>query len=276
MMFYLCEFDVDGFRCDYCDGIPEEFWIEAKNRMNAIKPDAVLIEEGSKKERLTTCFNAIYCFSWHEDLYKLLLGKIIDAFKVRNTYESFKKGLPLNSLVLRDLENHDTVTDWPIRCDLVAGYSAMDIMLVLNYVIDGVPLIYCGNEIADTSNVNLFANRFFPGVYEATDRSIKNQPYSLKRQALIKRLNALRYESKALQSGNTEWIDNSKPENTLSFVREYNGEKLLFVGNFSDKNIRVKLELESFVGQIIMENKTFIHNDYTIELNSYGYLILKM
>ena len=44
--------------------------------MNAIKPVAVLIEEGSKKERLMTCFNAIYCFSWHEDLYKLLLGKI--------------------------------------------------------------------------------------------------------------------------------------------------------------------------------------------------------
>ena len=30
MMFYLCEFDVDGFRCDYCDVTPEEFWIEAK------------------------------------------------------------------------------------------------------------------------------------------------------------------------------------------------------------------------------------------------------
>ena len=72
-MFYLCEFDVDGFRCDYCDGIPEEFGLK-QNRMNAIKPDAVLIEEGSK-ERLTTYFGAIYCFSWHEDLYKLLLGK---------------------------------------------------------------------------------------------------------------------------------------------------------------------------------------------------------
>jgi glycosidase len=52
----------------------------------------------------------------------------------------------------------------------------------------------------------------------------------------------MRKEHKALSYGSTEWIDNDRPAEVLSFKRVYEGANdVLFVGNFSDKEIKVKL-----------------------------------
>ena len=52
----------------------------------------------------------------------------------------------------------------------------------------------------------------------------------------------MRKEQKALTYGKTEWIDNDKPAEVLSFKRTYEGcSDVLFVGNFSEKEVKVKL-----------------------------------
>jgi hypothetical protein len=52
----------------------------------------------------------------------------------------------------------------------------------------------------------------------------------------------MRKELKALSYGATEWIDNDHPAEVLSFKRTLEGsENVLFVGNFSDKELKVKL-----------------------------------
>jgi hypothetical protein len=52
----------------------------------------------------------------------------------------------------------------------------------------------------------------------------------------------MRRECKALSYGATEWIDNNHPVEVLSFRRVLDGSsEVLFVGNFSDKRVRVEL-----------------------------------
>ena len=58
----------------------------------------------------------------------------------------------------------------------------------------------------------------------------------------IKAWAKMRKEQKALTHGATEWIDNDMPAEVLSFKRTLEGyNDVLFVGNFSDKELKVKL-----------------------------------
>ena len=45
MVYYIAQIGVDGFRCDVGDMLPVYFWREARRRIQAIKRDAVLVNE---------------------------------------------------------------------------------------------------------------------------------------------------------------------------------------------------------------------------------------
>ena len=195
MVYYIAVLDVDGFRCDVADMVPLDFWVEGRRRICAIKPDAVLINEGNNPDSLMAGFNAVYGWSGHERLYEVIInGK--SAAELRKNWEETHTRYPSGSLILRDMDNHDTVTDWPGRIETLAGHEGMDLILTLNYTIDGIPMIYCGNELADETVLSMFANRFHPGRFKATrrDDEAKNRPEARRRRELIAKLNSLRKE----------------------------------------------------------------------------------
>lgn len=232
MIYYIAVLDCDGFRCDVGDGVPLDFWIEGRQRVCSVKPDAVLINEGGNGASLLAGFHAIYGFAWHECIYKIVSeGKTADTLMAcwKQTNEAFPRG----GIILRDLENHDTVTDWPARLEVTAGHACMDLITALNLIIDGAPMLYCGNELCDTTTVNMFANRFHPGIYSATPRSeeMKNTPQAQRRQHIIRTLNALRREDALLREGRTEWLEYNCPENVIAFRRVLGDRSILFVGN---------------------------------------------
>ena len=52
----------------------------------------------------------------------------------------------------------------------------------------------------------------------------------------------MRKEYSALTDGETIWIDNDQPKAVVSFLRHDGAsEDIIFVGNFSDKKVKVKL-----------------------------------
>ncbi len=54
----------------------------------------------------------------------------------------------------------------------------------------------------------MFANRFHMGKYEVTDRrGLEKLDYSIRRQEIMKKLNALKLESDILCYGSTVWVD---------------------------------------------------------------------
>ncbi|MBR2030860.1 MAG: hypothetical protein IKA04_01445, partial [Alistipes sp.] len=95
-----------------------------------------------------------------------------------------------------------------------------------------------GQEIGHDKRVSLFGHKdcwidwATDGVTEvAKDRTAK-----------IKAWAKMRKEQKSLTHGATKWIDNDCPAEVLSFRRVYEGcPDVLFVGNFSDKEIKVAL-----------------------------------
>ena len=274
MIYYLGEMDADGFRCDVGDGVPTDFWVEARRRMKAVKPDSVLINEGSNWNNLLKGFDSSYCFDWHVNLYKAFSGEI-SAAECRAFLEKLANEIPSGAKLIFDIDNHDTVTDWPKRTEKVAGHNGMEQIEVINYLLDGIPMVYCGNELADEAYHSLFANRFHMGRFETTDRrGLETLDYSLRRQEIMKGLNALKLESDILCYGSTVWVDNSAPEKLLSFSREYNGKKITFIGNISREKAASEFNAE-FGGRVLFSNGAEKISDGTIELEPRGYIVLE-
>lgn len=252
MVYYLSVVDVDGFRCDVGDRVPVDFWKEARERMQKVKKDAVLINEGFKPEYLQIAFDANYSFGWHDRLRKIYCGEepasILGEYYVKRTAE-----MPYGARRLRDIDTHDTVTDWDGRTEKIVGADGMEQIEVLNYLIDGIPMVYCGNELCCTAKLNMFANRFYPGEYEVTDRDDKFSEKSLRRQNVFKALNKLKNESDLLCYGSTEWIENDAPESVLTFKRTLDGKELIFIGN--TKNSSTEID-----GSIVCNRKCIFSN----------------
>ncbi len=263
MIYYISVLDADGFRCDVGDNIPLDFWAEGKRRIKAIKPDAVMINEGQKAEYLTV-FDANYGFYWHDCLFNLLCGNK-NATEVKAEYDKYAK----SGLVLRDMDNHDTVTDWPYRVEEHFGHDAMELILAANYTLDGVPMVYCGNELADTTRHSMFANRFHMGVFEVTDRSAKGEVVD-RRKEVIKALNNMKKQLLPLEKGETLWHE-TENNAVLAFTRESEGERITFIGNFSETSAKL-CRLPD--GELLLSNNQKSEGE-DLSLLSYGYVIIK-
>ena len=272
MVYYISVIDVDGFRLDVGDAIPIDFWKEARRRIQTIKKDAVLINEGCAYRNMSIAFDSCYCFKWHEILRSVYCNSE-SATQIRNYHENIAKEMPFGSKVLRDIDNHDTVTDWDGRTETIIGNKGMEQIEVVNYIIDGIPMVYNGNELACTAKHSMFANRFYMGNYEVTNRSNKNSKESVRRQEIIKTLNKMKSESDLLKYGKTVWIDTSSPDNVIAFKRVLNENEILCFGNTGNSNVAIHIKYMANNKKCILYNGEHkIEND-TLYLTPYEYVV---
>jgi len=273
MVYFISVMGVDGFRCDVGDAVPVDFWKEARRRIQTIKSDAVLINEGFKPEYLQIAFDANYSFGWHDRLRKIYCGEetagTLASYHVKRAAE-----MPKGARRLRDIDTHDTVTDWNGRTEAIVGADGMEQIEVLNYLIDGIPMVYCGNELGCTANLNMFANRFYPGKYEVTDRANKDSKVSRRRQDILRTLNKMKSESDLLCYGETVWIENVAPDCVLSFKRVLNGEEIIFVGNTKNTTAEIDAAITDNKKCILTNGKNTINGEKFV-LEPYEYVVLK-
>jgi len=270
MMYYISAFDVDGYRCDVGDLVPIDFWKEARRRMRAVKADAVLINEGREYDRLAVAFDASYCFDWHTTLYNVFCCNE-PAHLLRDYYQSAAPELPADSLLLRDIDNHDTVTDWPQRAEVAAGNDGMEQIEVINYLIDGIPMVYSGNELACTARLSMFANRFYRGDFEVTDRNDKTSDAAVRRMSVLQRLNQLKAESDLLRYGKTHWLETDAKDSVISFQRVYGDETIVFVGSTKSEEVTTALS-DSVARTVLLENNMSLSDD-SVTFGPYGYVV---
>ena len=273
MIYYISVIDADGFRCDVGDMIPDDFWYEAHRRMRTIKPGSVLISEGVKYERMMTSFNAAYFFDWHETLYKVFCeGE--SAEEIPETDKGAKmSNFPSGGILLRDIDNHDTVTDWSRRTETAAGHDGTEQIEVINYLADGIPMVYCGNELACEAKLNMFANRFYPGGFEVTDRKRKDTPAAMRRIGILKQLNKLKKESDILAEGEMIWCECTK--DSLSFRRVSGERGIIFVGNVRNSAVSVTVGNIPKNAALILSNGVKKFGDGCFEFGGFGYAVLE-
>ncbi len=274
MVYYVSVIGVDGFRCDVGDAVPEDFWAEGRRRIRLIKPEAILLNEGSKADKLGVCFDAMYAFGWHNAIHEIFEGAK-DATFLYDRWLNLVERMSIRGggVAMRDIDNHDTVTDWEQRSEVLGGHDGMELAEVLTFLIDGIPMVYCGNELADTKRISMFANRFYMGDFEATDREDKTSEHSVRRQQIIKKLNNLRKTSETLARGVTRWFETENREQVVAFRRILNGEVYTVIGNMSRK-IAVAT-VENAADEVVMESKATRRDGNKFSFEPFGYVVLR-
>ena len=220
---WIREFDLDGFRCDVAGEVPTDFWENARRELEQIKPDIVMLAEAHKAELQVKAFDLDYSWPLHSALSDVIQGRR-PAADLRVEWEKEVKEWPKGALHMRFSDNHDER-----RAIARFGEPAALAASAFVFTLDGVPMIYNGMEVGDTTESGAPAlfeklpifwaiaerRKEFPVFYEATM--------------------AFRKSSMALRRGTLDWLRNSDESRVVTFVRRLGNEEVLVAINFSSR-----------------------------------------
>ncbi len=138
--YYVARLDVDGYRCDLAMMMHYEMFEKIRNAIRQIKPEAILIAEGSAPVDHETAFDATYDFPFLERI-SLLISSPHNAGITVRWLEAQPGFYPPGALHLRYLEGHDLTFTVSSKCGLTGSKAFATFLLT----IDGIPMIYNGH-----------------------------------------------------------------------------------------------------------------------------------
>lgn len=229
LRYWVREFDVDGFRCDVAGEVPTRFWEQARAALEPMKPGIFLLAEASKPELLVRAFDADYDWPMLNALNRVFMDGA-PATDVRKSWEESRRTFPRGALHLRFTDNHDEA-----RAISRYGWNGALAASVLVFTLDGLPLLYNGMEVGDTTESG------DPALFEKLP--IFWHPKQREGfRATYQQLSRLRKQSPAFGSDRVVWLTNSTPADVITFLRPSAGEEFLVAVNCSNRNVTPTIE----------------------------------
>ena len=223
LKYWLREFDLDGFRCDAAGEVPSDFWDEARQELDKVKPGMMMLAEADKPELLVHAFNLDYAWPFYHTLADVLMAGVPSS-ALHTTWDEQRARFPIGSLHMRFTGNHDeepAIARFGVRGALAAA--------ALAFTMDGVPLVYNGIEVGDATESGapaLFEK--LPVFWQIGERRPGFLPF-------YKQVIALRRAHPALCQGETVWLHNSDETRVASYLRRGGQEEFLAAVNLSNR-----------------------------------------
>ena len=236
LKYWIRDFDLDGFRCDVAGEVPTDFWENARAELEQIKPDIMMLAEAHKAELLVKAFDLDYSWPLHNALTNALQGRG-RASEIRDAWEDEVKKWPRGSMHLRFSDNHDER-----RAIARFGEPGALAASAMMFTLDGVPLLYNGMEVGDTTESGA------PALFEKLPVFWPIAERRPEFPRFYKQMMALRRSSEALRRGTLEWLRNSDESRVMTYVRRTPGEEVLVAINFSNRPFFGSLETSGAAG----------------------------
>ena len=156
MGFWVTEAGVDGFRCDYAEGVPQDFWTDALKYLRTLDEDIILLAEGDKSWLYEVGFDIMYAWSFPNAIEKVFNGNS-GAASIFESFNNDMKNVPDGKMRMRYIINHDTASEKsPIS--RYGGERGSMAAFVLTTMLEGCPLIYSSQEIGYSKSLSFFNN----------------------------------------------------------------------------------------------------------------------
>jgi glycosidase len=140
MKYWVQECNIDGFRCDVAGWVPMDFWVQARKELETVKPLFMLAEsEGADQHQ---AFDMTYGWEFHHIMNKIAQGKAEPSEIL--AYNEKDKEYPKKAIRMYFTSNHDE-NSWN-GTEMERMGDARFVMAVLSYAMNGMPLIYNGQE----------------------------------------------------------------------------------------------------------------------------------
>jgi glycosidase len=223
LKYWVREFDLDGFRCDVAGEVPTDFWENARAELDKIKPDIVMLAEAAKPELLVRAFDLDYAWPFYGTLADVITSGR-SAQEIARVWEMERRMYPRGAMHMRFTENHDED-----RAIARFGERGAMAAAALVFTLDGVPMLYNGQEAGDVTESGA------PALFENLKVFWTGAERRPEMVDLLKRLITLRREHGALRQGQTVWLRNSDQDRVVTFLRRDGGEEYLIAVNLSNR-----------------------------------------
>jgi len=263
MKYWVYTANCDGFRCDYADGPPADFWKQAIDTLRNIKTHKLLMmAEGTRADHYASGFNFTFGFRFYGQM-KTIYNSNQPVTNIDNiNAQEFPSGNSDMNLVVRYITNHDVNSSDGTPLDLFGGSTGSMAAFVVAAYMKGVPMIYDGQEVGTS----------FRLVFPFTGTTIKwdQNPATV---AEYKKIIAFRNNSVAIRRGTLTSYDNT---NICAFTKTSATQTVLVISNLRSTAITFTLPAalansswqDAFTGNSVTLNTQII-------LAPYSYLVLK-
>jgi cyclomaltodextrinase len=255
LLYWVREFNIDGYRCDVAGLVPHDFWQDISERIREIKSDFFMLAEWESAKLHLNAFHATYDWSMYA-LFLAVLNHEKPAQDILCWVREKQNNFPLNSLHLRFTENQDLP-----RTTTLFGENTFYPYTALLYTVYGIPLIYAGQEIGAMHTPSLFERE--PVNWDER----KSEIYEYYRH-----LNALRAQHPALRSRDLRMPNPQRyPREVLVFEKISHDENVLVIINFSENEQNLQVPLKKTNGFYIdLMKGSEVKMDQELRIPSYS------
>lgn len=262
MKYWILEANVDGFRCDYADGVPIEFWKQAIDSLRGI-PDreVIMFAEGTEKELFGAGFDLIFGWNFYGKLKEVYVNGA-SANNVVSANSTDYAGVPSGKHILRWISNHDDNAWDATPVNIFNGQDGALAAFVVTTYMGGVPLIYNGQEVGFNSQLPFFQNSSIKIDWNINPNVLEQY------QKLI----AFRKGSAAVMEGALETFHTA---DVMAIKRKSGDEEVVVLVNLRNEDMELTLPASiansDWTNAITNESIILTNN---ISLQGYEYLIL--
>ncbi|MCZ2395118.1 MAG: alpha amylase C-terminal domain-containing protein [Chitinophagales bacterium] len=229
MHFWISEVDIDGFRCDMAHLVPLEFWIQAREKLDAQKAGLFWLAECEEPD-YHQAFDATYTWKWmhgSEDFYH---GKI-NLIQLLEILYSSDVQFPSSAFRMYFTSNHDE-NSWN-GTEYEKYGDAARLFAVFTCLWNGLPMIYSGQEMPNFKRLKFF------------DRDPIEWAGKFELHDFYKSLLALRRRHSSLRAGDEEVrttiVSSLQDGNVFSFLRKKEDDSVLAVLNCSGNGTHFRI-----------------------------------
>lgn len=260
MKYWVETADVDGYRCDYAEGVPHDFWKQAIKELKAIKGDDLLmLAEGGAASLFTDGFDLVYGWDFNSKLQDVFTGKTTLA-ALYEVHKQEYRGVPEGKQRLRYITNHDLASEKsPVQ--VYHNERGATAAFVIASMLGGTPLIYSSQEIAYPQPLSFFDYR--PMDWSSASASCDE----------YKRLMQIYQSTVSLRSGTLKTYETGK---AASFYYANRAGGLLVIVNTGDEPLTMKTPIERAGDRMKnLMNQETVTLPAVMNLEPYQYLILE-
>jgi glycosidase len=236
MKYWVTQFNIDGFRADAANGVPVDFWEEAGSQLQKIKPLFMLAEEQGTAGMLDKAFVANY--NWRLlNLFNQIANDEIDVQSFVSYYRLKLPSYPTGTLPLNFITNHDE-NSWNGSEYKRLG-AAVPAMAALYFTLPGIPLIYSGQEVGNTRELEFFEKDQIPNLDVANEAT-----------TFYTKLVALKKKNKSLWNSSGMFVSELMQNNSkvIAFYRSTEKNQVITIVNASAASQKVKIDTSDVKG----------------------------
>jgi 1,4-alpha-glucan branching enzyme len=260
MKYWILEANVDGFRCDYADGVPFDFWQQAIDSLDNVPDrDYVLLAEGARTDHITAGFDLN--FSWN---YYGTLKEVFDGQSPANliaTHQNEYNNMPTGGQRLRFTTNHDESAWDATPITLYGGKEGALAASVITTFLGGAPLIYTGQEIGRSATLPFFT------------KSTLNWDQNPEMLQAYQQFMAFYGNNAVARKGSNTYYET---ENVMAFKKTLGDEEVLIIVNVRDQPqvYDIPADLQGSIWMDVFEEGA-VNLDGSLELGGFEYAVLK-